>query len=530
MPARSSRLPTRPRPLGPRRRPTALAVRLGGLLAVACGCLLSAAPAWAVPATIAMQGRLATPGGAPVADGGYGLLLKVYDGPGPAANVLYTEAHIGVPVAAGLFSLQLGGAGTGLPLPPDLFAKNGDTWLGISVDGDPELPRAYLGAVPYAHRAGSAKTADSALVASSLACTGCISADMLSEDVLKASSHVALYAGAPASTQYALSDLDSRLGAFEGALTPVGDKVGVGVDPPQCKLDVSEVCYQGMAAHLVVNVPDEPAMQALQPIGATVYRLDEDKLFTRTPDGWRAIRFEPFCGDGFVEGLEVCDDGKANALAPDACRPDCTLPTCGDAVTDSDEACDDGNGDNTDACVQGCVAASCGDGYVQTGVEACDDGNGDNTDACVQGCVVATCGDGFVQAGVETCDDGNNVDGDGCDNACQLETQCPPPSVEEAGYCWVQATSHQQNHASACSMIGKAQSAKQVNVGWNNALLTKIAANWGYTSIGDYNNSAHAMWCNNGTKQCGTHNFGDPYDNYGPYGDSSWWPVYTCIP
>jgi cysteine-rich repeat protein len=82
------------------------------------------------------------------------------------------------------------------------------------------------------------------------------------------------------------------------------------------------------------------------------------------------------------------------------------------------EACDDGNEVQTDACLNTCVAASCGDTLVQAGVEACDDGNQVQTDACLNTCVAASCGDGHVQAGAEACDDGNQVDGDACRNDC----------------------------------------------------------------------------------------------------------------
>ena len=65
--------------------------------------------------------------------------------------------------------------------------------------------------------------------------------------------------------------------------------------------------------------------------------------------------------------------------------------------------------DDTDACLNSCEAARCGDGIRRVGVESCDDGNTDNTDACLNSCQVAGCGDGFVQADVESCDDGNTV-------------------------------------------------------------------------------------------------------------------------
>ena len=77
---------------------------------------------------------------------------------------------------------------------------------------------------------------------------------------------------------------------------------------------------------------------------------------------------------------------------------------CGEGLACKDEVCSD--------------AASCGDGAIDVG-EACDDGNDDETDACLSTCALASCGDGYVQAGVEACDDGNPVDGDGCNIDCQ---------------------------------------------------------------------------------------------------------------
>jgi cysteine-rich repeat protein len=62
----------------------------------------------------------------------------------------------------------------------------------------------------------------------------------------------------------------------------------------------------------------------------------------------------------------------------------------------------------------------CGNGAVETG-EQCDDGNTVNTDACLNTCVNARCGDGILRGGVEACDDGNNLNGDGCDGSCNVE-------------------------------------------------------------------------------------------------------------
>ena len=97
---------------------------------------------------------------------------------------------------------------------------------------------------------------------------------------------------------------------------------------------------------------------------------------------------------------------------------------CGDGIVSGAEQCDDGNQRNDDACLDTCVVARCGDGFVQAGVEECDDGNASNTDACLDTCVAARCGDGFVRVGVEQCDDGNLAGKDGCSPSCTNE---PPP-------------------------------------------------------------------------------------------------------
>ncbi len=143
----------------------------------------------------------------------------------------------------------------------------------------------------------------------------------------------------------------------------------------------------------------------------------------------------PFCGDALQNGPEGCDDG--NAVDDDDCSNACVAASCGDAVVQAPESCDDGNPDNTDACLATCVPASCGDTFVQTDVEACDDGNPDNTDACLATCVSATCGDTFVQTDVELCDDGVNDGGyDGCAADClTLGPRCGDSIVNGPEQC-----------------------------------------------------------------------------------------------
>ncbi|WP_437617054.1 right-handed parallel beta-helix repeat-containing protein [Sorangium sp. So ce834] len=130
----------------------------------------------------------------------------------------------------------------------------------------------------------------------------------------------------------------------------------------------------------------------------------------------------PYCGDGITSGPEDCDDG--NASNEDACLNTCVAATCGDGFTEADvEECDDGNESNEDACLNTCFAATCGDGFTEADVEECDDGNASDADACVAGCKHATCGDGFTEADVEACDDGNVMAGDGCSGVCLFEEQ-----------------------------------------------------------------------------------------------------------
>jgi fibro-slime domain-containing protein len=177
------------------------------------------------------------------------------------------------------------------------------------------------------------------------------------------------------------------------------------------------------------------------------------------------------CGDGFVDGAEVCDDG--DAVGGDGCAADCAAveagwacgdpgddcvrtQVCGNAILETGETCDDNNTDDGDGCsatcalVDGwscpvpgirCTAASCGDGLI-AGFEQCDDGTPGGGDGCSDTCALETgwacttagspchatvCGDGVPEAfptGTEECDDGNHDLGDGCDTQCHREPVC----------------------------------------------------------------------------------------------------------
>src|SRR6185436_19384971 len=134
---------------------------------------------------------------------------------------------------------------------------------------------------------------------------------------------------------------------------------------------------------------------------------------------------QPICGDGFVRGVETCDDH--NTTSGDGCsgnfcrqepgwsclgQPSACTRTCGNGRLDPQEECDDGNRNAGDGCGTSCRGEV---GY------AC----GGEPSVCVP-----TCGNRALDAG-ETCDDGNRTNGDGCSASCRNDPgwYCPGPGL-----------------------------------------------------------------------------------------------------
>ncbi len=381
--------------------------------------LLFAAVALAAPSRLAVQGHLASANGGPAPDGKYLLFLGLYE-TADTVKPLHEEIHTGVQVSGGVFALTLGDKKA---LEPSLFESGQAAWVGVSVDGEPELARVPLLPVPYALSAGHA---------TALACTGCITSDHLDPATLApyaTKAQLAEYAKLAALADYAKKDDlgDAALRGAANLFTKANvftSTVGLGKSTaPGCSVDIGtdagSVCVDGAPTLLVRMANDAGTMEKLGKSGQIVYRFDENALFVKVGPVWRRVSFQVICGDGVTEVPEQCDDGDANADAPDKCRTTCTKPVCGDQIVDTDEACDDGNSVPTDACVA-CKVATCGDNQVQAGVEACDDGNSNPNDGCV-GCKAAVCGDGAIYAGMEECDDGPaNADApDKCRVSCK---------------------------------------------------------------------------------------------------------------
>jgi cysteine-rich repeat protein len=128
-------------------------------------------------------------------------------------------------------------------------------------------------------------------------------------------------------------------------------------------------------------------------------------------------------GDGPpAGGGEACDDGNESDF--DDCTTACVAAACGDGFlqTSAGEQCDEGA--SPPAWCVGCMRAMidlCGNGTTETAIgETCDDGNRVSDDGCSALCLDESCGDGVVQAS-EECDDGANGDNDGCTDDCVLE-------------------------------------------------------------------------------------------------------------
>jgi hypothetical protein len=161
----------------------------------------------------------------------------------------------------------------------------------------------------------------------------------------------------------------------------------------------------------------------------------------------------PVCGDGAVNGTEVCDDSATvtGCAGGAECANDCSAcetvaPVCGDGSVNGTELCDESAtvsgcspGEGCNATCSGCEPSSvpaCGDGAVN-GTEICDSSAAE--DGCTSGFACGTacnecrpveapaCGDGSVN-GSEVCD-GSTIGDAGCEltEACNIDcSACEP--------------------------------------------------------------------------------------------------------
>jgi len=153
------------------------------VLALATGLALASAAAAAppsVPDRISYQGVLLDDSGSP-RTGPVDLTVRIFDGLLAGATLLYVQHFAAVPLADGVFSLEIGPTGdaTDAPTDPlttslaevfagDLVAAPG-RFLELTADGDTAQVRVQILSAPLALRALSAETADSAATATTAA-------------------------------------------------------------------------------------------------------------------------------------------------------------------------------------------------------------------------------------------------------------------------------------------------------------------------------------------------------------------------
>lgn len=185
-----------------------------------------------------------------------------------------------------------------------------------------------------------------------------------------------------------------------------------------------EPCFEGVAPEQGPCAEEFLAAAETSDYQLALQRLLEPEFVLATAlelaecsDANCAAACEVICGNGYVEGLESCDDG--NALGGDGCSEVCDIEVCGDGKLDTGEGCDWGDPAQAVACNPDCsVKRGCGDG-CREGYEDCsEDGAGGAGSA---GAGAGTGGAGSSEFPAEECDDGNVRDGDGCNASCKRE-------------------------------------------------------------------------------------------------------------
>ena len=141
------------------------------LALVAVASLWSSASQAAVPKTLAAFGTLYSATGGAAVDGDYALSFGLY-GQQAGGAAAWKEGPVVVTVKGGQFTVNLGAT---VPIAPSALAALAQTWLGITVGADPELPRKGLGSTAFALRSA---------IAEGLDCSGCIGTELLDPKML----------------------------------------------------------------------------------------------------------------------------------------------------------------------------------------------------------------------------------------------------------------------------------------------------------------------------------------------------------
>src|ERR1041385_538877 len=109
----------------------------------------------AMPHLIRFAGAITAADGTPRTGVG-GVMLSLYSEQ-QGGTALWTELQNVTLDANGQYTVLLGSQHSD-GVPAELFTTNEARWLGVQVEAEPEQPRALLVSVPYALKAGDAKT------------------------------------------------------------------------------------------------------------------------------------------------------------------------------------------------------------------------------------------------------------------------------------------------------------------------------------------------------------------------------------
>ena len=122
-----------------------------------------------VPSTVTYQGRLTESGTGQPLEGTVDLTFRLYacETCLDPDSMIWSETHLAVPLSGGLFEVALGSSS---PLDAAAIASNGLLFLGIRVDGNPELtPRVPVRTVPFSFKSIYADSAGFASAVAGLA-------------------------------------------------------------------------------------------------------------------------------------------------------------------------------------------------------------------------------------------------------------------------------------------------------------------------------------------------------------------------
>ena len=252
-----------------------------------------------VPNVMTSQGILRNAAGI-VVNGVYAIKFKLYDAE-EDGQLLWSELQNNVQVENGIYTSVLGKIS---PLPASLFSQNASAWLGVSVEGEQELPRVQATSLAYAFHSRTASSAQG------LDCTGCITDEMLGFDPVAEDDVVQMVKDSGQFVETANGLVKGGLDVMGTvtAATFVGDGSGLtGISSPQGS------CADGW---LVAGIDPDGTLQCVQAAAAI---NSVDGLSGGTINGDLEVG-----GTLTVNGAEVCTDDAncGETLALLSCDPD----------------------------------------------------------------------------------------------------------------------------------------------------------------------------------------------------------------